>query len=189
MEQRLLLAFVLMFGVLLLSPYFLPKSEEQKQEEAKKGQQPQPKKEAPAANPAAAPAAPAAAVPTVASVAGKDAETPGNLVGSAEEHPTMETDLYKVRFSSRGAVVESWQLKKFKHGNGKTLDLVNPVSLKHAEMAPFTIQFKDQKPNADLRQALSLYPVLNIQATTARHTARKPSVAAVLSTTSTSATP
>ena len=151
MEQRLLLAFVLMFGVLLLSPYFLPKSEEQKQQEAKKGQQSQPKKDAPAANPAAAPAA---AVPTVASVAGKDAETPGNLVGSAEEHPTMETDLYKVRFSSRGAVVESWQLKKFKHGNGKTLDLVNPVSLKHAEMAPFTIQFKDQKPNADLRQAL-----------------------------------
>lgn len=118
MEQRLLLAFVLMFGVLLLSPYFLPKSEEQKQQEAKKGQQSQPKNDAPAATPAAAPAA---AVPTVASVvAGKNAETPGNLVGSAEEHPTIQTDLYNVRFSSRGAVVESWQLRKFKHGNSKT---------------------------------------------------------------------
>ena len=155
MEQRLLLAFILMFGVLLLSPYFLPKSEEQKQQEAKKGQTAQPKQDTPAPAPASAPAPSAPAPATSAVAAAKVAAAPGNVVGSAEEHPTIETDLYKVRFSSRGAVVESWQLKKFKQGDGKkTLDLINPISLKHSEMYPFAIQFKDQKPNIDLRQSL-----------------------------------
>ena len=102
MEQRLLLAFVLMFGVLLLSPYFLPMSEEQKQEEAKKGQQSQPKKEAPAANPAAAPAAPAAAVPTVASVVGCSSAEPTRLPGVSASLPAIsyKCHLFKIRSSA-----------------------------------------------------------------------------------------
>jgi hypothetical protein len=41
----------------------------------------------------------------------------------------------------------------------------------------------------DIRQLFSLYPVLKIQATTARQTSRKPSVAARLIPTATSPTP
>ncbi len=148
MEQRLLLAFVLMFGVMLLTPYFLPKppepTPEQKKAAAAKQQQPT----------SAATNAIRAAQPATSSSAAPVALPEGLTVAQKEDRITIRTDLYEVRFNNRGAVVESWILRQFKQGDGKPLDLVNPLALAHAELHPFTITYKDQHPNVDLRQVL-----------------------------------
>ena len=70
-----------------------------------------------------------------------------------QEEITLETDLCRIRFSNRGAVVSSWELKRYKDGNGKLLDLVN--SLAAGKVAPpFSLTFRDQKPEVDLNQVL-----------------------------------
>ena len=151
MEQRLMLAFVLMFGVMLLTPYFLPKPPEptpaqvaqQKKETAAKQGKTEAAPVPVAGNVQAQPKAAAVTQPV------------GEAVGKNEERVTIRTDLYEVRFNNRGAVVESWILKKFKQGDGKPLDLVNPVTMSRSELYPFTITYKDmQHPNVDLRQVL-----------------------------------
>lgn len=45
--------------------------------------------------------------------------------GEREELVTVEGDLYRVVFSTRGAVVKSWQLKKFKDAKNGPLELLN----------------------------------------------------------------
>ncbi len=63
----------------------------------------------------------------------------------------VENALYRVEFSNRGAVVKSWQLKKykddFKDEKGKsqqrTLDLVNPELYHEAGGWPFSLVFDD----------------------------------------------
>src|SRR5262249_26741279 len=66
-----------------------------------------------------------------------------------EELFTIETSVYKVTFSNKGAVVRSWLLKKY-FTNGKPLDLVNSAS--NVEF-PFSLGFK-VTPAADLPNAL-----------------------------------
>lgn len=147
-EQRLLLAIVLMFGVWMAWSFVMPKPPEpvaqQKKEAAAKGP-------SPATSPTPAPAAATAQKkpPTKSEPAVEE------LAAEEEERFTIKTNLYEVRFNNRGAVVESWILTKFKQNEGKPLDLVNPVSLGHAELYPFTITYRDQQfPPIDLRQAL-----------------------------------
>ncbi len=148
-EQRLLLAIVLMFGVWMAWSFVMPKPPEpvaQKKDAATKSSS-----SSTAASPVPAASAAAQNKPPVAH-AGEPVE--GELVGQKEERFTIKTDLYEVRFNNRGAVVESWILNKFKQNEGKPLDLVNPVSLSHSELYPFTITYKDQFPPTDLRQVL-----------------------------------
>ena len=156
MEQRLMLAFVLMFGVMLLTPYFLPKppeptpaqvAQQKKDAAAKQGKTESSTPVPPVVGNSASPLKAAGAVAVPLPV--------GEVMGQKEERITIKTDLYEVRFNSRGAVVESWILSKFKQGDGKPLDLVNPVTMSRAELYPFTITYKDmQHPNVDLRQVL-----------------------------------
>lgn len=109
MEIRLLLAFILMGAVLFFTPYFY-----------KPSTTPPPKTDAPqtaaAPKPAATPAAPAPATIAPASSA--------PAASTKEETVTIETDLFRVRFSNRGAVVTSWILKGFKDTAGQPLELV-----------------------------------------------------------------
>ncbi|MBI2687763.1 MAG: membrane protein insertase YidC [Acidobacteria bacterium] len=139
MEQRLLLAFVLMGGVIFLSQYLLPKPPQpaappKKAEVAKK-------QEAPAApSPAAVPPGPAA--------------SPAAQTAAQTEFPVFENDLYRVKFSNKGAVVLSWSLKKFKDTNGAILDFVNDENTTLLGSRPFSYQFKEQKPTADLNEKL-----------------------------------
>src|SRR5215469_16374649 len=44
---------------------------------------------------------------------------------SSESEIVIENDLYKIRFTNRGAQAKSWILKKFSDDQGKPLDLVN----------------------------------------------------------------
>ena len=66
----------------------------------------------PSAQTSAAPAAPTAV----------DANA---VQASAESLTVVENELYRITFTSRGAQVKSWILKKYKDDDGKPLDLVN----------------------------------------------------------------
>ena len=135
-EQRLLLAFVLMGGVIFLSQYLLPKPPQPVAQQQKKIAEPAKQLESPAATPAATPAASAV------------------QVGQQAEFPVFENDLYKVKFSNKGAVVMEWHLKKFKDANDKLLNLVNDENATQLGSRPFAYNFKDQKPSADLNEKL-----------------------------------
>ncbi len=145
MEARLLIAFVLMGLVLFLTPYIYKPAAAppagantpavSKTTDAKPAATPPPAPEAPPAPAAAA------------------AEMPGQIHGDKEETAVVDTDLCRVVFSSKGAVVKSWVLKNFKDHTGKPLDLVNTVALEKVP-APFSLEFKSQKPAADLNAAI-----------------------------------
>jgi YidC/Oxa1 family membrane protein insertase len=111
-EKRLLLAFALMFLVILifqpiLSKYVRP---------------PQPTKPQPAA-PASAQAAPSMEQPAVAApkpVSARQAE--------AEAQTVIDNGLYRITFTNRGAQATSWVLKKYSSDQGEPLDLVHPIA-------------------------------------------------------------
>jgi YidC/Oxa1 family membrane protein insertase len=139
MEVRLLIAFVLVGLILFVSPYFYkqppvsqPESKALPEAVEKSGAIPVP---------APAPATPAA-------------EAPGVLEAGQEQVFAVDTNYYHVEFSNRGAVVKSWQLKKYRdHDFGSRrpvpVDLVNPQALSKVA-APFSLEFKkDQKPSSD----------------------------------------
>jgi YidC/Oxa1 family membrane protein insertase len=137
-EQRLLLAFVLMGAVLFVTQYFYkptpPKATVKQTEPAKPQQQ--------------ATVAPAAKAPEGAPPAAQ-----GVAAAQKEETFTIETDVYKITFFNRGAVVRSWQLKKYKDGTGKPLELVNTAAAAKVYY-PFSLLFGEQKPSTDVNQAL-----------------------------------
>jgi YidC/Oxa1 family membrane protein insertase len=116
MEKRLLLVFAITFLIILISQpllkKYLPQTPET-QTPAQNQAQNQPANPAPQAI-AAAPAPP---LPVQgAKQAGAEAET------------VVENDLYKIRFTNRGAQVKSWVLKKFKDDKGQPLELVNATA-------------------------------------------------------------
>ena len=137
MEKRLLLAFILMGAVLFTTPYFF------------KSAVPPPTKKTEAVPPkSGASTAPPAAAPAPAPSASEAAPTP---VAAAQKEDlfTIDTNVYRVTFSNKGAVVRSWLLKKY-FTNGKPLELVNTASTVEF---PFGLTFKGAPP-ADLKDAL-----------------------------------
>src|SRR5437764_503721 len=131
MQTRVLLAFALSALVLVI---FGPKP----------GQKPQPKQPAAVlspsqASPSQASPSQAAPVPTPSSSAPASTPAASSQPASAkpmvvmqesrESDVTVESDLYEVHFSNRGAVVTGWILKNFTDKTGKLLDLVNPVAV------------------------------------------------------------
>lgn len=156
MEVRLLLALVLVGLVMILTPYFYkpPATPPSNQPAAGQTQthpatQPNPKT-------AATPAAPTQTASPAAPL-----EVPGAVQADKEETFTVETDLYRVVFSNRGATVRSWILKKYKDHQNKPVDLVNPTALAKVS-PPFSIVFKDKNPSSDLSNAVNsaLYQVM-----------------------------
>ncbi len=141
MEKRMLIAFLLMGAVLFLTPY-LYKSNPTQQKPAPKLAATQ--KTAPQ-KPAAAPAAVETPVPAEAPAAGK-------VAAQSEGTYVIETDLARMVFSNRGAVVRSWILKKYKDAAGQPLELVHPAGAAQAGY-PFSIIFKS-KVSADANRSL-----------------------------------
>ncbi len=137
MEQRLLLAFVLMGLVLFLTPYFY------------KAPPPPPKKAAPATTtqttPAGTKASPAQSAPQAAQSQPAPTEpVPGQIVASTEQQFDIDTDIYHITLSNRGGTVRSWILKKYRDKQGKPLELINAAS--YAKVAPpFSIVLRDDK--------------------------------------------
>jgi YidC/Oxa1 family membrane protein insertase len=150
MEKRLLLAFGLMFVVLLGMPYFMSKFGPPPP--AKPGVQKQVQTPTPA--PASAAATPAAQQPagiTAAAIGGTSSSGP--VAAAKEETFVLETDLYRVTLSNRGANVRSLILKKYRDQTGRLVEL---TSAKAAPVTgwPFSYWFNSGKPETDLDQAL-----------------------------------
>jgi len=139
MEMRLLLAFLLMGGVMLLSPYFLPKNptpaSAKKIAPASQQAPVESAAQAPAEPPAAAAAKPAA--PTA-----KTAAKPVHI-DSEQPQPSylIDTDVFRVAFNNQGGTLRSWVLKKHKDNDRKPLELVNTAA---GMEYPFSLYFPGQ---------------------------------------------
>ena len=120
-----MLAFGLSILVLILSrAYFFkePPAQRKKAETAASTQAPQPGP--PAAANLRAPAAPAPAAPAKPRVT----PTLPVLQGARSEEIVVESALYRVTFSTRGAVIKSWALKSYRDAKNQMLDTVNAAA-------------------------------------------------------------
>ncbi|MEZ5352395.1 MAG: membrane protein insertase YidC [Bryobacteraceae bacterium] len=147
MERRLLLAFALMGVVLMVSTYLMPKPAEPKAgpsktaETAKQESRTDTKAEAKSE---AAKKAAESARPPAEKAAENPSETPkqGRIVASREDTVVVETDLYRVVFSNRGAVIRSWILRKYQDRQGQPLELVSQKGLEKVR-PPFSVRFHE----------------------------------------------
>ena len=137
MESRLLLAFILMGAVLFLTQYFFSPTSPTKPS-VKQTQAVSPKEASKPPQPATSPTGTPAAEPVFA---------------QKEQTNVIDTDVYRITFSNRGAVVRSWILKKYKDSAGKPLDLVNQSSGALVGY-PFSLTFGETKPSQDLNKVL-----------------------------------
>jgi YidC/Oxa1 family membrane protein insertase len=135
-ERRALLAFVLSIIILVVwSRFYKPPAP---------APQPPPAPSQQVSHPgeAAAPAAqsPASSVTVPAPVAAAGAKA-----AAKEETFVVESPLYRVEFSNRGGVVQSWQLKKYFDDQKPphVLDLVNAQTAKQFGGWPFSIVLDD----------------------------------------------
>ena len=69
--------------------------------------------------------APSPVKPAASSTSSPTPASAGSSVAPAEAETIVENELYRIRFTNRGAQVKSWILKKYKDDSGKPLDLVN----------------------------------------------------------------
>ena len=138
-EKRILLAFVLTFVVIavmqpLISRYVKPPEQPKQAQSAT-----QPAASAPSASQATAGVEAAPAPGTTKAGAKKNAgESPASTQAqqiptkqaTAEQETVVDTDLYRITFTNRGAQAKSWILKKYKHdvGSDKPLELVNETA-------------------------------------------------------------
>ncbi|MCC6862140.1 MAG: membrane protein insertase YidC [Bryobacterales bacterium] len=146
METRLLLAFILMGAVLFLTPYFY------------RSQAPPrpPAKPAPAAvKKPESPAAPQEQAAAEKKKPASDKAAPAAPVAAQkEELLVIDTDVYRITFSNRGALARSWTLKKYKdRAKTRPLELINQAAAAKAGY-PFQLVFKNRKPATNLNQAL-----------------------------------
>ncbi len=93
------------------------------------------------------------AAQTPASPQQVDTAPVGSVASATESEWTLDTGVYKVVFSNRGAVVHSWTLRNFKDTNGKPLELVNYKGAQQ-QGYPFSYVFRAQGPSANLDKAL-----------------------------------
>jgi hypothetical protein len=143
MEWRLLLAFLLTGLVMFLAPYIYHRLYGPPPQATKTAAKTAPEARQ-QAKPAAESAKPVAAPATLAPVS-----------AAKLEEFVVETDVYRVHFSNRGAVVLRWELKKYKDAAGKTLELVNTAAAPQVGY-PFALEFKDRKPPMDPIRRCSL---------------------------------
>jgi YidC/Oxa1 family membrane protein insertase len=147
MEQRLLLAFLLMGAVVFITPYFMPKTPT-----------PPPAKsapkaaEAPKGDPKAAAVKSAPAGQTKARTSA-EAPAPTAVAAAAEQVEVIETNLYKIAFSNKGAVVRSWVLKQYEDSTGKPLELLNLNAVPKTGYA-FQLALQDNSDAKALNDAL-----------------------------------
>ena len=156
-EIRMLIAFALMGAILLVTPWVYrklgvaPPPPESKTQVAQKASTEKTNPDQATATAGGAPITPSAAP-------APDNPEPseplaGAISAAGEQEQVVDTDLYHVVFSNRGATVKSWTLKKFKDSADKPLELVNR---KGAEKVgrPFAFAFRDKGPSTDLNKTL-----------------------------------
>ena len=157
MEQRLLLAFLLMGAVVFLTPYFMPKpppappkATKAAPTDTKTDSQAGDKRDARKED--AGKGTISAAKPT-----GKPAEAtaaaPAQISASTEQVEVIETGLYRITFANKGAVVRSWVLRHFEDSTRKPLELLNLRAIEKTGY-PFQVRLHDNQDAGALNNAL-----------------------------------
>ena len=92
--------------------------------------------------------------PAGASSTGATSATPVTATG--EKNIVIESDLYRVELSNRGAVVRSWQLNKYTDEGSppRTLDLVNADLARQTGGWPLSLQLADSQLESAANQGL-----------------------------------
>jgi YidC/Oxa1 family membrane protein insertase len=105
---------------------------------------------------APAPAAPNGASPAPPQASAKPAPVAAMHAAGEERAVEVESDLYRVQISNRGAVVRSWQLTKFTddHTPPRTLDLVHPDAAQQEGAWPFSLTLDDPQQESAVNNAL-----------------------------------
>jgi YidC/Oxa1 family membrane protein insertase len=154
-ELRILVASLLSVAVILLwTKFFAPKPPLR---------QPEPPAAIAPANPGnpqnSGASNPSTAVPPTTSVTAPPATAAAPSADSQERTIVVENALYRVEFSNRGAVVKSWQLKKYRDDARppRVLDLVQPDSSTKTGGWPFSLVFDD--PQVEKAANSALYKV------------------------------
>ncbi|GMV21031.1 MAG: membrane protein insertase YidC [Vicinamibacterales bacterium] len=144
MEKRVFLAFFLSFGILALyQTYIVPPP-------------PQADPNAAVTSPAIPDAVPPAAAPVENQPAAQAA--PATTAGAPEMDATpvreivVDTEHVRVVFTTEGASVKSWRLKKYLDEQGQPLEIV-PASLPETAVRPFTLATDQADVSARLRTA------------------------------------
>jgi YidC/Oxa1 family membrane protein insertase len=143
-ELRILVASLLSMGVILLwAKYFGPKPP------VPSPQANRPAVSAPATpGPATTPAAGATQAPnTATAISPAPAVSVPPKSDSQERTIVIENDLYRVEISNRGAVVKSWQLKKYMDDAKPqhVLDVVHPAASQQTGGWPFAVVLDDEQ--------------------------------------------
>jgi YidC/Oxa1 family membrane protein insertase len=124
-DKRLILAFALSFGMLVLWRVFFVK-------------------EPPPAPKTSAPAEVRTTPGQAAAVEKPPAPVPLPVVaGSEAKEIVVESDLYRVTFSTQGAVVKSWVLKKYRDEKNNPLDVVNGLACEKLGF-PMSVDLADE---------------------------------------------
>jgi YidC/Oxa1 family membrane protein insertase len=135
LEKRLPLALGLMMLVLLASQYFFKPA-------------PGPKPVKPINdNQAAAVTQKPVETPTAATSAAAQTASGDAVQAAAESTNEIDTDLYHIVFSNRGAVAKSWVLKQYKDDAGKPLQVIQSTA--GNVPLPFSLEITGQKPAFD----------------------------------------
>jgi len=122
-----------------------------------------PAQTAPAVPGANAPSSAGSATTGTATSRGETASASGVAVaatppkGDTQERTlVVENDLYRVEFSNRGAVVKSWQLKKYTDDSKppRILDLVHPDAAQQTGGWPFAVALNDEQQESAANSAL-----------------------------------
>ena len=139
-EKRVLAAFALSFLMLMLWRVFFVK-----EPPPKPSAKPNPAVTTQSASerPSAATAAPSPPLPPTLPV----------VEGSKAEDIVVESDFYKVTFSTRGAIVESWILKKYLDAKDAPLDVVDDAACGKLGF-PMSLRVADEALSNKLNSAL-----------------------------------
>ena len=144
MEKRVFLAIFLSFAVLAIyQTYFAPPPPPQVKQAAPPAPPATPAATPAGAGAASSPPAPAAAAPAAAPVVGD----------SAARDVVVESDTVSAVFTTRGATLKSWKLKRYFNGQRQPLELV-PQDIPDSFPRPFTLAVDDATVSATLRAAL-----------------------------------
>ena len=159
MEKRVLLAVVLSFIVLYGYQALVPPAKPPQRMPAPAGQAtPQP---GTAATPPAIEAATPQPPPAVQAAA--------VVADSQERDVLVENDAISAIFSTRGAVLKSWRLKKYQNAAGQPLELV-PQNVPEGTFRPFSLTVDDAATSTILQRALFKPNVTELRVQGARAT-------------------
>jgi YidC/Oxa1 family membrane protein insertase len=156
MEKRVLIAVLLSFLVLYLYQVLVPPPPDQKPQQASKTAT-APNASAPApSNPT--PSVQGAPVTAAAVPSGTPAPAPATVDAVPARDIVVENAAVRAVFTTRGAVLKSWELKKYHDESGRSLELVAGHAPADAGL-PFTIAADD--PALSSRLANARYTVSN----------------------------